>query len=827
MPNLDPLWDTKSNQEAEGGSLTRTATHETDWKAPPAAIEEPTPDPFEGGTHEAIEADAGTEAMEADREFPLSEGELMSLTRAAYNQGIDFQRKDLIPRWIAAYNAFKNEHNTGSKYLASRYRGRSKLFRPKTRSTVRKKQAEAAAALFSTNDAIIIQPGDEADPKQKAAAELMSALMQYRLNRASGQAAIPWFLLATGAHLCALQTSVCVSKQHWEYRTRTDMVETPMFLPPDPMTGEPGPQIGTMPMPQKKVILDRPRIQLLPPEDVVRDPAAPWENQAQESQYLILKFPMSIEAAKAFLANTNSKSPMTFYEIDDGALMQAAGGANADATTNSATARRARDASGSDRYEDNRTDSRLSTVWLHENFMRVDGEDYVYWTLGIDKLISDVIPVEEAYPEQGGQRPIVIGYGALEPFTTDPLSPVQAWQPMQHEINDLVNLRLDTVKQTIAPAAIVRRGASVDVRAIQNRSPDSIIYVQKEGDVSFDRPGDVGASAYQEMERLNADFDDQAGNFSIGSVQTNRALGDTVGGMQMMTSNANALGEFDLRIWVETWVENVLRQVLNLEQYYESDERILTISAKRAKIMPRPGQMPPDFDALLNEHVMISVDVGLGSSDPMMTLAKMGKAMEVAGSFLGPSIRDAAKRDEIINEVFGKAGYKDAADRFFNKTVEEDQRLQQAQMMMQQMQQAMAKMQEDIKAKDKEIESRKQIAALNSVTQLAKTEMTLEHQAQQNFESAAIQAAQTVSGRRFEDAQSAKSHQRGMEQTNAKAQGQRDAQREKMAAQGAGKTDPRQAPSRRLSPQIAAAPVAPQPQPQPMMPPPGGVPPGF
>jgi hypothetical protein len=72
---------------------------------------------------------------------------------------------------------------------------------------------------------------------------------------------------------------------------------------------------------------------------------------------------------------------------------------------------------------------------------------------------------------------------------------------------------------------------------------------------------------------------------------------------------------------------------------------------------------------------MISIDVGLGSSDPMMTLAKMGKAMEVAGSFLGPSIRDAAKRDEIINEVFGKAGYKDAADRFFNKTVEEDQRL--------------------------------------------------------------------------------------------------------------------------------------------------------
>lgn len=821
MPNIDPIWDTKSNQEAEGGSLTRSTSRETDWKAMPAMIEEAQPDPFESGQHEAIEAAAGTEAGEADTEFPLTEGELMSLTRAAYHQGSSFMQKDLVPRWTAAYNAFKNEHNSGSKYLAGRYRGRSKLFRPKTRSTARKKQAEAAAALFATNDAIVIQAGDESDPKQKAGADLMSALMQYRLNRASGKAAIPWFLLASGAHLCALQTSVCISKQHWEYRARTDIVETPMFLPPDPMTGMPGPQIGTMPVPKKTVILDRPRIQLLPPEDVIRDPAAPWENQAQESQYLILKFPMSVEAAKAFLANTNAKSPMTFYAVDDAALMQASG-ANSDATSSAANARRARDASGSDRFEDNRTDPRLASVWLHENFMRVDGEDYVYWTLGIDKLISDVIPTQEAYPEQGGMRPVVIGYGALEPFTTDPLSPMQSWQPMQHEINDLVNLRLDTVKQTIAPAAIVRRGASVDVRAIQNRSPDSIIYVQKEGDVSFDRPGDVGMSAYQEMERLNADFDDQAGNFSIGSVQTNRALGDTVGGMQMMTSNANALGEFDLRIWVETWVENVLRQVLNLEQYYESDQNILAISAKRAKIMPRPGEAGPDFDALLDQHVMISVDVGLGSSDPMMMLAKMGKAMEVAGGFLGPSIRDAAKRDELINEVFGKAGYKDAAERFFNKDIAEDQRLQQAQMMIQQMQQAMAKMEEDLKAKDEEIKSRKQIAALNSVTQLAKTEMTLQHQAERDFQSAAVQAAQTVSGRQFDAQQGEKAHRRGMESQNAKAQQQRDAQREKMAAQVAGQNPARQAPARRLSPQ-GAAPVAPQAQPMTM--PPGGMPP--
>jgi hypothetical protein len=66
------------------------------------------------------------------------------------------------------------------------------------------------------------------------------------------------------------------------------------------------------------------------------------------------------------------------------------------------------------------------------------------------KLISHPIKLKKAYPEQRGERPVAIGVGALEAFKVYPMSPVESWSPMQQEINDSVNLRLDHMKQIIA-----------------------------------------------------------------------------------------------------------------------------------------------------------------------------------------------------------------------------------------------------------------------------------------------------------------------------------------------------------------------------------------
>jgi len=50
---------------------------------------------------------------------------------------------------------------------------------------------------------------------------------------------------------------------------------------------------------------------------------------------------------------------------------------------------------------------------------------------------------------------------------------------------------------------------------------------------------DVTVRSQAEQDRLNLDFDDVAGAFSGSSVQSNRNLNETVGGMNILTASAN------------------------------------------------------------------------------------------------------------------------------------------------------------------------------------------------------------------------------------------------------------------------------------------------
>ena len=51
---------------------------------------------------------------------------------------------------------FQSRHPDGSKYNSAAYKHRSRLFRPKTKSVVRKNEAAAAAAFFSNVDVVSI-----------------------------------------------------------------------------------------------------------------------------------------------------------------------------------------------------------------------------------------------------------------------------------------------------------------------------------------------------------------------------------------------------------------------------------------------------------------------------------------------------------------------------------------------------------------------------------------------------------------------------------------------------------------------------------------------
>lgn len=86
--------------------------------------------------------------------------------------------------------------------------------------------AAVAAALFNSIDATTRLPGDEADPKQRAAAAIMDELVNYRTDRTSGNAASSWFLVSMGARQDAEITGVCMTKLRSAMSARSGISRT-------------------------------------------------------------------------------------------------------------------------------------------------------------------------------------------------------------------------------------------------------------------------------------------------------------------------------------------------------------------------------------------------------------------------------------------------------------------------------------------------------------------------------------------------------------------------------------------------------------------------
>jgi hypothetical protein len=193
-------------------------------------------------------------------------------------------------------------------------------------------------------------------------------------------------------------------------------------------------------------------------------------------------------------------------------------------------------------------------------------------------------------------------------------------------------------------------------------------------------------------------------------------MNETVGGMALLTNAANAVTEYDLRIFAETWVEPVLRQLIRLEQRYESDDVILGLAMRQSETLQNLQRygVSPDLDRLLDQELTVTVNVGIGQTDPNMRLQKfqtaMGALMQIgmglAQMMGGPQVLQSPAFQAIAKEIFGAAGYKDASrflafqDQGQDPTQAAVQQVQmQAQQAIQQLQAQMAEMQKAIEDK--------------------------------------------------------------------------------------------------------------------------------
>jgi hypothetical protein len=539
----------------------------------------------------------GEEFRRESTEAPPDDKTWIDLFKTSVRSARDFQTSKLQASWSRNYRAFANRHMNGSKYDTYRYRARSKLFKPKTRAAVRKNDATAAQSMFSTEDVVSITPERAGDKLQTSMARFLHEDLNYRLDRSNKWAGPNWFLTAIGARQDTQLTGICVSKQYWEYEERTvstyvDVTTQTMALDEtgmpviDMVTGQPVMKdvVEQGIEDTIEIVRDRPMITLIPPEHALIDRTGDWRDPIQEGGFFIAAMPARLDDVEYTIKQQASRNVMgggTWRsDIDIAKLRQA----KSQKSDNAAAVRRARD-DGMDRYDGAFQGKDNETIWLYECFYRKDGEDWHFWMLGENILLSDPRPTIESYPEQFGDRPYVRGLGALETHKTHPMAPVESWQPLQMEINDTTNLTLDAMKMSISPITKIKKGRGVDLKQVQNRGPDASVMVQEMDDVTFDRAPSPDGNSQMAINIMSNDMDELAGVFAQGSVQSNRMLNETVGGMQLLSASANALTEFDLRVWVETWVEPALSQTVNLIRHYESDEVVIAVAGERAGLI--------------------------------------------------------------------------------------------------------------------------------------------------------------------------------------------------------------------------------------------------
>lgn len=601
---------------------------------------------------------------------------------------------------------FQSRHPAGSKYNTETYRLRSRLFRPKTRTAVRKMEAAADSAFFSNEDVVSIQAENGNDKLQQASAEIMKELLQYRLTKT-----IPWYTTVIGGCQDAMVQGVVCSYQYWKYREKRHKVSIPMA---DPATGQPILDEGGNPIiietEQVEVVEDKPCVELIPLENVRFHPGADWQDPINSSPYLIRLFPMYAHDIREQMKAVDPKTGAPKWNTYTDAEIQAAVSNQFDST------RAARQPTRQD-AQGNAVGSAIgdyTMIWVQEHIHRIGGRDMVWYMLGETLRLSDPKPLKDVY--LSGKRPLVMGFIVLETHKPIPSSAVELGQDLQVEANEIANQRIDNVKFVLNKRWIASRSGRVDVRSLTRNVPGSVTLADDpDKDVKEVNWPDVTSSAYAEQDRVNVDYDDLVGNFSQSSVATNRKLNETVGGMSMLLSGANQMTEYGLRVLSKTWIEPVLRQLTTLEQHYETDTVILSLAAERAELFQKYG-VDAVTDQLLQQELTIKVNVGMGATNPQMKLGRFIAGMDSLAK-IAAAPPPGADMAEIGKEIFGLLGYEDGSRFGFGKREgDEDPKLRQAMELIAQLQQA-------IESKQVEKQAEGQVTMqVETVKQQAETE---------------------------------------------------------------------------------------------------------
>ena len=609
----------------------------------------------------------GIDSVPLESETP-KENEWIRIARQIYEGSTDYLDANLRFQWEKSISLFNGKHPPGSKYNTTAYEKRAKFFRPKTRIAVRNLQAAMSVAFFTNEDVVSIEPANPNDQMQSAAAVVAQSIMQYRLTNT-----IPWFQTMVAALQDAMVQGVCISHQYWDFHEKKESyVEVDQNN--DPLNDEEGnPLIHE----QLTAIKDFPVIELISPENIRIDPAADWSDPIKSSPYIVHLIPMYLQDVREKIKSGE------WLDVTDEELLSTSDDSEQDNTT-----RLVRDEPRMDPKENESEFGEIKDfriIWVHKNIVKRDGVDQCFFTAGIEIMLTDPKPLREMYPWlMEEERPYVMGAVNLEAHKLYPSGTVELTQELQAAANDIWNQRFDNVKLAMNKRYHIRRDRNIDLDALFRSVPGGAVEMDDpDTDVRVIDTKDVTGSAYAEQDRINMDFDELQGNFSTSTIQGARALNETVGGMNLLAGESSTIAEYTLRTFADTWVQKVLKQLLRLEQYYETDPVVLAVAGTQAanRFKFNADEM---LDELLRQDVLLKVNVGLNATDPLKKVQNLLFGVQTLAAF--PGVAERINLPELTKEIFGQLGYKDGS-RFVAWEEGGDGRIEQLEMQLQELQQ--------------------------------------------------------------------------------------------------------------------------------------------
>jgi hypothetical protein len=587
--------------------------------------------------------------------------------------------------WEDSIRAFYSQFPSDSKYNAPAYEKRSRLYRPKIRTIIRKNEAAAAAAFFSNMDTVSVGAQDQSSKPQLMNAEIMKGLLQYRLTKS-----IPWYQVVQGGIQDAQTMGVVCAHIHWRYEEEEgpdvvteeldDESPTQTDLPVGAFTlgdGEQTEQIQQADTTPRRVVTDKPAVDLVPVENIRIDAAASWTDPIHSSPFVIHLIPTYVMDVKAKIKSKE------WLAVSDGMLSRATSVSD---STRQARQKDREDPTGSD----GKSVHDYEVVWVHRHIHRHRGSDIEFYTLGDMAMLSRPRPLKESVLH--GKRPYEMGCCILETHRVMPSGVYPLGKGLQDEANEVVNQRLDNVKFALNKKWFAKRGRDVDIGGLVRNVPGGVVMMDDpEKDVREISWPDVTQSAYEEQNRINLDMDELLGNFNPAGLMAAGAHQNSPARNMSMTGQSSAtMTEYLIRTYVETFVQPVLRQIVLLEQFYETDEVLLSLVGNNAQLFDRFG-LSEITDQLLKQELTLTVNVGMGATDPTTKLQKFLTAMG-AYAGLAKSPPPGVNLQEVGKEIFGHLGYSDGS-RFFNSDNPQVLALQQQ---LQQMQGEMQKLQQQV-----------------------------------------------------------------------------------------------------------------------------------